>query len=272
MNTANANIGVGVVTLFLALTIWAGLLVAQVPAQPTYSSAQAASQALFEAVQNGNASGIMQILGTGKELVSSGDDVEDKAEREQFAAKYAEMHRFVRRGDGSLALYIGAENWPFPVPLVSRDGRWFFDADAGTREVFFRKIGEDELTAIQTCRALVSGDSQPTDESVLKYARGFLNAQRSAVASESTKAAGNEEPFHGYYFRAWTPGKEKEVSSAKVKPAFVAYPVEYRGSGVMTFVVTYDGVVYEEDLGPNTAKVAQTMTKWRSDSGWHPVE
>ena len=262
------------VTLFLALTIWAGLVLAQAQTQLTYASPREAGEALFDAVQSDNVQAIVRILGARSELVSAGDEVEDKAERKQFAAKYAEMHRLVRRADGSMVLYIGAENWPFPVPIVSKAGRWFFDADGGAREILFRQIGENEVAAIETCRALVSGDSPPaTDDSIIQYARSLIEAQTSAATPDSKNGPGNEEPFNGYYFRIWTPGRKGESANAtKTKPALIAYPAEYRSSGVMTFIVTYDGVVYEKDLGPNTATVARTMTKWHSDSSWHPVE
>ena len=128
---------------------------AQDAAHETFASAEEASHALFAAVQSNNEQAIMQILGRDKELVSSGDEHEDKRERERFAQKYQEMHRLVREPDGTTVLYIGAENWPFPVPLVARRGQWFFDSDAGAQEILFRYIGENESIAIETSHALV---------------------------------------------------------------------------------------------------------------------
>src|SRR5437588_2881812 len=117
----------------------------------TFSSPGEASNALFQAVKNEDEQALEAILGAGKEVTSSSDEVEDKLEREHFSQKYQEMHRLVREADGSTVLYIGAENWPFPIPLVSRDGAWSFDSDAGTQEIKFRRIGENEATAIQVC-------------------------------------------------------------------------------------------------------------------------
>jgi Protein of unknown function (DUF2950) len=257
--------------LFLTLMMWAQAALAQTNMRPTYSSAEKASQALYDASKNGNEQSVLQILGGRKELASSGDPLEDKFEREQFTAKYEQMHRLVRQTDGSMVLYVGAENWPFPVPIVSKNGSWFFDPDAGAQEILFRQIGENELTAIDTCRALVSRsrqtDSSASDDDVLQYVR-------SVVASES--GSGNQadrEPFHGYYFRPLSRSvHQASASQSKSEPAFVAYPTEYRATGVMTFVVTRGGVVYEKDLGPKTADLAQKIATWHRDSSWHAVE
>src|ERR1700721_3100967 len=125
------------IAIFLALTIWGRVSLGQGRPQPTYAAPEEASQALYEAVQNDREQTILQILGVRKELVLSDDPQDDKAARRQFAAKFKEMHRFVRQFDGTWVLYIGAENWPFPVPLVRKKEKWFFDADAGTQEILF---------------------------------------------------------------------------------------------------------------------------------------
>src|ERR1700724_871044 len=121
-------------------------------AQPkTFASAGDAAKALFQATQKEDEQALEAILGAGKEVTSSSDEVEDKLEREQFSKKYQEMHRLVREGDGSTVLYIGAENWPFPIPLASKDGAWYFDSKRGVEEIKFRRVGENEATAIQVC-------------------------------------------------------------------------------------------------------------------------
>src|SRR5207248_10205510 len=114
-------------------------------------SPRAAAKALFEATQKQDEQALEAILGAGKEMTSSSDEMEDKLEREQFSRKYQEMHRLVREPDGSTVLYIGAENWPFPIPLVSKNSEWHFDSDRGKQEILFRRIGENEATAIQVC-------------------------------------------------------------------------------------------------------------------------
>src|ERR1700676_1813057 len=124
-------------------------------AQPkTFASAGDAANALFEATQKQDEQALEAILRAGKEVTSSSDEVEDKLEREQFSKKYQEMHRLVREPDGTTVLYIGAENWPFPIPLVSKNGAWYFDSDNGKQEILFRTVGENETTAIQVCHAL----------------------------------------------------------------------------------------------------------------------
>src|SRR5246127_732373 len=121
-------------------------------AQPkTFASAGDAANALFEATQKQDEQALETILGAGKEVTSSSDEVEDKLEREQFSKKYQEMHRLVQEADGSTVLYVGAENWPFPIPLASKNGAWFFDAESGKQEILFRRIGENEMTAIAVC-------------------------------------------------------------------------------------------------------------------------
>jgi DUF2950 family protein len=201
--------------------------------QPTYSSAEDATGALFQALLNGNEPAVQKVLGGDHELISCADAAADARDRELFVQKYQQMHRLARQSDGTTILYIGAENWPFPVPLVATNGAWRFDADAGAREVLFRRIGENENTVMQT---LLSGE-----------------------VTES-----NAVPYHGYYFRI--------VSRSPEGFAAVAYPAAYRSSGVMTFVITPSKVVYEKDLGPAGARVAQAMRDIRADSTWAPAE
>src|SRR5882762_4346653 len=119
-----------------------------------FSSPGKASSALFQAVQNSDEEALERILGADKEVTSSNDEIQDKLERERFSQKYQEMHRLVQEPDGRTVLYIGAENWPFPIPLVSKNGAWHFDSDSGKQEILFRTIGENETTAIQVCHVL----------------------------------------------------------------------------------------------------------------------
>src|SRR6202171_506501 len=133
---------------------------AQQSAQPTFQSTAEASQALFQAVQSNNEEAIAKILGGPTELTSSRDPGQDRVDREMFVQKYKEMHRLGRESDGSVTLYIGAENWPFPIPLIEKNGAWHFDPDAGLKEVLFRRIGENELTAIEICHELIGFERQ----------------------------------------------------------------------------------------------------------------
>jgi hypothetical protein len=221
------------------------------------------------------------IFGAGKEVTSSSDEVEDKLEHERFAQKYQEMHRLVREPDGSTVLYIGAENWPFPIPLVSKNGAWYFDSNTGKQEILFRRIGENEVAAIQVCNAVSMAKKQgqtkaADDDPIGQYAQSLVtaNADNSAPRTVDRESS----PFYGYYFRVVTAnspaGTKSNVSRGKKADGLVlvAYPAEYRSSGVMTFIVTQDGTVYEKDLGPETTKIAPDVKERSRASSWHKAE
>jgi hypothetical protein len=255
---------------------------AQKSGPETFLSPWKASSALFQAVQNNDEEAMERILGAGKEVTSSSDEIEDKLERERFGEKYQEMHRLVREPDGSTVLYIGAENWPFPIPLVSKNGSWYFDSDAGTQEILFRTIGENETTAIQVCHVLVKAkehtETQTTgDDPIRQYAQNLVSGG-AANADATARDTGNQPPpFHGYYFRIVTGNTAAETNkrvagSGKTGAlALVAYPADYRSSGVMTFVVNKSGIVYEKDLGSKTTALAKDLRRG-PDSSWHTAE
>jgi hypothetical protein len=220
---------------------------AQAP-QKTFASPTQASQALYDAVRSDDDQAVESILG-GAEMTSSGNDNEDRLDRDRFAKKYAEMHRLVREPDGSIELYVGAENWPFPIPLVKNNSQWHFDADSGSMEVRAREIGENETTAIQVCHAISSLNSPnagntTANDAVLEFARNLNTSEK----PDTTKP----EAFRGYYFRV---SKDKSGNTL-----LVAYPDEYGASGVMTFVLAR-GSVYERDLGPRTSSAAEKIQK-----------
>ena len=257
--------------------------VAQQVEPRTFSSPGEASRALFDAVRNHDEPALEAILGAGHEVTSSGDENTDKLEREQFARKYQEMHRLVLEPDGTTVLYIGPENWPFPVPLTSRNGRWSFDSSTGAEEILFRRIGQNEATAIEVCRDLVRAEQQAETQAdpIREYARRLVGA-RTADAGGTVRGNAEREPFEGYHFRAvteqpgltavGTTGGRASGSRQIVDVAFVAYPVEYRSSGVMTFIVTKDGAVYERDLGPDTQSLARDIQERAPTSGWRAVQ
>jgi hypothetical protein len=207
-------------------------------------------------VQKHDEAAVTQILGAGSEFVRSDDTVQDTLDRERFVQKYQEMHRLVQEPGGRMSLYIGAENWPFPIPLVSRNGVWRFDADGGANEIRFRRIGDNELTAIGLCHALVVAETRPGTNSEADELVGTVLPH--------VQDANKPVPFHGYYFRI--------LSNSGGRFAAIAYPAIYRSSGVMTFTVTQNDGVYEKNLGPDTAKVARAMTTYRSDPTWTPAE
>jgi len=282
---------------------------AQEPGQRTFASPEEASRALFGAMQAQDGEAPLNILGpTGKEVLSSGDPSEDSDARAGFVVKYQEMHRFVTEPDGAVTLVVGAENWPFPIPLVNHRGSWYFDTDAGKDEIVFRRIGKNELSAMEACRDLVAAQKQyfahPPGDLPKQFAQKLVSDEGKhnglywhgasdefnspinpliAYARQNlpNDQVGQHVPFNGYMFRILTsqgrnaPGGAKNyVADGKMTAgfAFAAYPVEHRSSGVMTFIVDETGTIYEKDLGPDTTKLAQAMTVYDPDSTWRKVE
>ncbi len=263
-----------IATLPLLVVGYSQLGLAQKSGPKTFSSPGEASNALFQAVQNSDEEAVERILGAGKEVTSSSDETEDKLERERFSQKYQEMHRLVLEPDGTTVLYIGAENWPFPIPLVSKDGAWFFDSDSGMQEIMFRTVGENENTAIQVCHALAKPEERSVteitgDDSIRKYVQSLVSGGTASAVSTARDLEKESSRFHGYYFRVVTNSARGGKKTGDV--ALVAYPAEYRSSGVMTFIVTKNGAVYEKDLGSKTTTVARKLERG-PDSSWHTAE
>jgi hypothetical protein len=251
------------------LAIWAtngtSPILAQKPTQPAFPSTADASKSLFQAVQGNDEAAIANILGGPTELSSSGEAGQDRLDRELFAQRYQEMHRLGRDADGSVTLYIGAENWPFPIPLVEKNGSWHFDPEAGLKEVLFRRIGENEFAAIATCHEFVASEKNYRPSS---NADAALESSPASLVAKAAAGATGGDPvlFHGYYFKVL--GTRKTTGGF----TFIAYPAEYRSSGVMTFVITKNGVVYEKDLGANTPALAGAMTVFHKDATWFATE
>jgi hypothetical protein len=236
---------------------------AQQSTQPTFPSATEASRNLFQAVQSNNEEAIIKILGGPTELASSRDDDKDKVDRELFVQKYQEMHRLGREADDTVTLYIGAENWPFPVPLVAKNGAWRFDSDAGLKEVLFRRIGENELAAITTCHEFVAAEKQYRAKPNTSNLDDAISSVSLVAKVASGSTGGDPVLLYGYYFRVLA-----TRPNATGGFALIAYPAEYRSSGVMTFIVTGKGVVYEKDLGANTIALAGAMAAFHKDATW----
>src|SRR6266576_4248967 len=229
----------------------------------TFSSPAQAVTALVQAAHAGDEQALETILGAGTEVTSSRDKEEDKLEREQFCQKYKEMHRLVQEPDGSTVLYIGAENWPFPIPLVANNGEWHFDSGRGKQEILFRRIGENEAAAIEVCQEFViaknaSAAKADSEDAITRYAEILATAAAAATSNDNK----DSNPFHGYYFRIVTETNASEGTSegrTKKVLTLIAYPAEYQSSGVKTFVVTRKGIVFEKDLGPETKTLAPQM-------------
>jgi len=273
---------------------------AQGPGQKTYASPEEASQALFAAAQKNDQAALLEVLGKdGKSVVESGDPKEDDAMRANFVEKYQVMHRLVEEPDATTTLYIGAENWPTPIPLVNRAGKWYFDTDAAKQEILFRRIGKNELSAIRVCEELVAAQKELFSKNN-EYAAKFVSdegkqnglywpangtANQSPIGPLVANAGSlggltmdsGADPFRGYYFRLLdrqgkqaTGGAMSYVADGKMTKgfAFVAYPAVYRDSGVMTFIVAQDGTVYERDLGKQTVQKAKALKAYDPDQNW----
>jgi hypothetical protein len=279
---------------------------AQQQGQKTFASAEEASNALFTAAQSNDEKAMLEIFGPdGKQVVSSGDDVQDQEMHANFAKKYQEMHRLVNEPDGTTSLYIGAENWPAPIPLIHKGNVWYFDTQAGTREILYRRVGRNEITTIRVCQELVAAQKDYFSQNHNEYAQRFFSdagqhnglywkaadgGPQSPIGPLIASAVkegyenlpeGGPTPFHGYYFHILyaqgrhAPGGSKNyIVAGKMTGgfAFVAYPAEYRSSGVMSFIIGSDGVIYEKDLGKNTESIVKAMKKFDPDSSWHKSE
>lgn len=293
------------VSLCSALLCWS------VPsiAQERFKTPEAAVDALVAAAKSGDKKAIVGVLGPqGKAIVSSGDPVADKNTREKFVAAYDAKHAIEREGDGTQTLIIGAEDFPFPIPLVNKSGEWQFDTAAGLDEILRRRIGRNELAAIQVSLAYVQAQNEyasldpgglgahvyaqrivsrpgkkdglywPTAEGETPSPLGELAARASA---EGYKAGAAPIPYHGYYYRILTrqgadaPGGAYDyLANGKMIGGFalLAFPAEYGNSGIMTFIVNQDGTVYQKDLGPRTAELAQKIDTFAPDHTWTKTE
>jgi hypothetical protein len=279
------------------------MVCAQEPGQKAFAKPEDAGKALYDAVQSGDKAAVVAILGpSSSKIVSSGDEVQDKNNRDRFLERYAQMHRYAKEINGSETMILGAENWPFPIPLKSNAGQWYFDTPAGVKEILFRRIGRNELAAIRVCYALVDAQGQyfeakqqyaqkiisdPGQQNGLywKAAEGEPESPIGPLVAEATSEGyggqhDTPQPFHGYFFRTLKAqganakgGAKNYVVEGKMTGgfAFVAWPAEYKNSGVMTFVVDKDGVVHEKNLGPNTADAVKAMTAYNPDQTWKAV-
>jgi len=279
---------------------------AQQKGQKTFSSPEQASQALVAAARNNDEKTMLEILGpNAHDIVSSGDPTQDAENHAQFARKYQEMHRFVKEPDGSVMMYIGAENWPAPIPLAMKGTAWYFDTQAGKMEILFRRIGRNELSAIRVCQELVAAQKEYHGIQHREYAMQIFSDEgqhnglywkvadgepqspigplvASAVAEGYVKGqAGPPTPYRGYFFRILrrqgkhAPGGAKNyIANGKMTEgfAFIAYPAEYRSSGVMTFVVNEDGIVYQKDLGKKTESLGKAVQEYNPDTTWRKAE
>jgi len=277
----------------------------------TFRSPEEAVKALVEALSANDEKKLLAIFGPGgKQLISSGDEVADRAGRERFLQAYQEKNRIVEVNSKKAVLEIGNDDWPFPIPIVKAGKVWYFSAKDGRQEILNRRIGKNELSAIQICLAYVDAQREYASkdrngDGVLEYAQKFLSDPGTqdglywetkegeeqsplgpligeAKKEGYKKKSGNEPtPYHGYFYKILKAqgkhaprGAYDYVISGRMTGGFamVAYPAGYGSSGIKTLIISHDGVVYEKDLGKNTASIAQEMKKFDPDSSWRKVE
>lgn len=296
--------------LALLFTAGATLLVSPVTAahaqQPFNTPAEAAA-ALVEAVRARDVARLRTILGApARAILSSGDTVADAADRERFVVAYDNRHSVSEKGD-TATLLVGQDEFPFPIPIVRSGGRWKFDSEAGSREITARRIGRNELAAMQAVLAFYDAQQDyaakdRTGKGAGLYASRIVSRQgmrdglywpsaageeqsplgelAAEAAGEGYRAGEERRAYHGYYFKILTRqgsaapgGRIDYVAGGRMIGGFaiLAYPAEYGRSGVMSFMLNHSGTVYQKDLGPRTARIAARMGSFNPDSGWEKV-
>jgi Protein of unknown function (DUF2950) len=299
-----------IASAFVAVSLAAawGLPASGATAQRRFASPEDATSALVAALRTGDSKALLAILGEeGKALIQSGDSVADRRNSERFVAAYDEQHR-LDAGGGKLVLVVGREDFPFAIPIVPDGPSWRFDTAEGKEEILDRRIGRNELNAIQVCRAYVDAQREyyvrdPDANGLLQYARTFASSPGKrdglywptkqgeppsplgllvarAKGEGYSKRSPNPVAYWGYYYRILTAqGKDAPGGAYDYLAhgrliggfALVAYPAQYGVSGIMTFIVNHDGVVYQKNLGPNGAAIARAMKEFNPDSTWTKV-
>ena len=303
--------GFMVAAFALSLALLVPRSFAQQGNEKTFASPGDAVLALYNAVKSGDQPTLNAILGSNaNQVLHTGDEVADKKMATDFIRRYDQMHRVVIEPDQTVTLYVGAENWPMPIPIVKNSsGAWYFDTESGMKEILFRRVGANENDAIEVLDTLVAAQREYAStlqdgDKAKHYALRFVsdegkhnglywktsdNETPSPIGPLLVDAAGQgydiqqgkHAPFHGYYYRMLTAqgaaakgGAHSYLVNGELVRgfAFVAYPAEYRNSGVMTFIVNQDGVVYEKDLGQDTDKLAAGMSEYNPDNTWMPAD
>ncbi|MFY9692537.1 MAG: DUF2950 domain-containing protein [Xanthobacteraceae bacterium] len=300
---------IGTLTLLSAAIIIFSMATAAL-AQQDYKTPQDAVDALVATARSGDQKAALTVLGHGGEdIISSGDKVSDDAVRARFVTSYDAKHAITMEGDSKAILVIGDNDYPFPIPIAhNKNGTWSFDTEAGRHEILYRRIGHNELDAIQTCLAYVDAQNEyaskdRTGAGANVYAQRFVSASGkkdglywptvqgeeqsplgelfAAASRQGYRAGEGRSPYHGYYYKILTKqgpaangGAADYVVNGNMIGGFalVAYPAQYRNSGVMTFIVNYAGTVFQKDLGHDTTDIAGDMTSFNPDQTWKKVD
>jgi hypothetical protein len=302
------NKGLTLVAIVLSFVFIGGSVYAKPRNQKGYSSPQEAVKAMVDAVKTDDTRSLLKIFGPGsKALILSGDPVQDKEGRERFIKRFEEKNK-LEEVSGKATLLLGKDDWPFPIPIVKTEKGWKFDTRAGRQEILARRVGRNELNAIQVCLAYLDAQNEYAQrkgrqgKGLLEYAQEFISlpGKQDGLYWEAGEgqeqspmgplfASAQEEgysgklmaatpmPYHGYLYRILKAQGQKAPGGArdylvegKMIGGFglIAYPARYGSSGVMTFMVNQDGVVFEKDLGKNTRNIFQTITAFDPDETW----
>jgi hypothetical protein len=277
-------------SLVLVLIGTVSLSRAQTQQHKTFASSRDAIDAFVHAVRENNRDELLSILGPESEqIVSSGDDVADKQARDRFISEYKVKHSLKKDSPQQFTLSVGNNDWPLPIPLIHANGAWYWDGAAGREELLYRRIGHNELSAIKVCQGILAAQREYASRShggrpAGVYASRIVSASGTqdglywearpgappspagpllAKADAEDRDSRGHAPYHGYYYRMLRdPGGF----------GFVAFPAEYRASGVMTFIVNHTGTIYQKDLGANTTEIGQHMTDYYRDDTWKRVK
>jgi hypothetical protein len=308
MSRATRTIAIASCLITLAIVIlFAGCSKTAKTSYQAFASPDDASNGLVAAAKSGDPNAVIAVFGPeSKDIIFSGDPVQDKEIAGVFVTAYDMMHRWRKMPDGSQTLLLGADNFPFPIPLKKNAaGQWYFDVAAGREEILVRRIGRNELAVMDVCMALVDAEAEyfsmhHDDGSSHQFAAKFISdtgkqnglywdapegqpkSPLGPMAAYATNEGYNVKPdahvpFHGYYFHMLTRqgsnahgGAKDYVVNGKMTGgfAFVAYPAEYRNSGVMTFMINQEGVLLQKDLGTATTQTAAAMTEFDPDPSW----
>jgi hypothetical protein len=288
-------------------TVLALVLSSLAHAQQRFNTPEAAVEALVAAARRGDQRTVVSILGPGsQELISSGDPVADANVRQEYLAAYDAQHRIVSESGKPSSLVIGQNDWPFPIPIVQRDGQWIFDTPAGREEILARRIGRNELATLKGMLAYWDAQNEYADmnkdkNGMANYAQRIVSTpgkkdglywptsgsepdsplgEAVAAATQRGYRVGAGEPYNGYYYKILTrqgpaaPGGAVDyVVRGNMIGGFglVAYPAEYGNSGIMTFIINNDGDVFEKDLGERTPRIASRMIEFNPDHTWRKV-
>jgi hypothetical protein len=296
------------VTLAIGILLVSGSGVAAPETRAHFASPEAAATALVDAAQASDEKKMLGILGPdARSLISSGDKVADRHSRERFVRAYEDAHQLIEAGAGKVVVHVGKDGWPLPIPLVRDAAGWWFDTAAGKEEILRRRIGRNELNAIQVCLAYVDAQreyyvSDPDNDKLLQYAQRFRSrpgkrdglywdvqpggppsplgalVARAEEAGYPTRRTGRgPSPYWGYYYhilKMQGPHARGGAYDYVVRGhmiggfALVAYPAGWGSSGIMTFIVNHEGIFYQKDLGPGTKAIAQAMTTFDPDDSW----